>query len=56
MEKSARPFTMMAILALAVCTVASNFSAAKEKKSTLPAYVLEAQTDLRSEQWILPQL
>jgi hypothetical protein len=44
MEKSARPFTMMAILALAVCTVASNFSAAKEKKSTLPAYVLEAQT------------
>src|SRR5260370_30012827 len=40
MEKSARHFTMMAILALAV---ASNFSAAKEK-STLPGYVLEAQT------------
>lgn len=44
MEKSAPPFTMMAILALAVCTVASNFSAAKEKKSTLPGYVLQAQT------------
>src|SRR5438034_4676304 len=41
MEKSARPFTMIAILALAVCTVASNFSAAKEKKN---AYVLQAQT------------
>ena len=44
MEKSVRPFAMMAILALAVCIVASNFSAAKEKKSTLPAYVLQAQT------------
>src|SRR5260370_553317 len=32
---------MMAILSLAV---ASNFSAAKEKKSTLPGYVLEEQT------------
>ena len=44
MGKICSPFHDDGNLALAVCIVASNFSAAKEKKSTLPAYVLQAQT------------
>lgn len=44
MEKSGRLFVTMAILAVAVCAIAINFSVAKEKKSTLPDFVLAAQT------------